>query len=135
MSERHLVLWDGDCDLCRRIVAWCQERDSANALEFVPYQEATSPPMTPDLAIACERSVHVVQTDKRVLHAGRACLFVADQIGWKRTSKILSRAPLVWLMELAYLAVARNRTLFGRFLFRHERLELGGHAKPGERPS
>jgi predicted DCC family thiol-disulfide oxidoreductase YuxK len=135
MSERHLVLWDGDCGLCGRMVAWCKERDRASSLEFAPFQDAPSPPMTPELAVACERSVHVVRADGRVLNAGRACLFILEQIGWKSTSDLLSRAPLIWLVELAYLTVARNRKLFSRFLFRHERLELGGHAKPDEHTS
>jgi predicted DCC family thiol-disulfide oxidoreductase YuxK len=77
--------------------------------------------MTRQLAEACATALHVVTDDGKILKAGRACLFVLAAIGRRRTARLLSLPPLVWLVELGYRLVARHRTFFGRFLFRERR--------------
>jgi predicted DCC family thiol-disulfide oxidoreductase YuxK len=111
---RHYLLWDGACGFCRRAVEWVARRDLAGRFEIVPYQVAASPPMTPELRDACRRAVHVVTTDGRVLRAGRASLFVLGQTGYPRLARLLSVPPLVWIVELGYVLVARNRSLVSR---------------------
>ena len=115
-GERHRVLWDGECGLCRRCVAWIDERDRDGLFETIPYQELPSPPMTPELEAACAEAVHVLTADGARLRAGRAVLFVGEQLGWRRSSRLLRLPPMVWLVELAYRFVARNRRLVSRML-------------------
>jgi len=74
--------------------------------------------MTPALAAACADAVHVVTADGRVLRAGRAVLFVLEQLGWP--VRLLALPPLIWPIEWLYRVVARNRAFFSRFLFRRE---------------
>ena len=76
--------------------------------------------MTPELAEACARAVHVVTADGRILRAGRATLFVLERCGYRWTARFMRLPPMVWGAELAYLVVARNRRFFARFLFRRE---------------
>lgn len=76
--------------------------------------------MTPDLYAACARAIHVVRADGGVLRAGRACLFVLEQIGWRRTARLLGLPPFLWAVELGYRIVAANRPFFARFLFPRE---------------
>jgi predicted DCC family thiol-disulfide oxidoreductase YuxK len=131
MDGRDWVLWDGECGFCGRIVSWSKSRDVGGEFSFVPYQEAPTPPMDARLAIACEQAVHVVQRDGRRLRAGRACLFVLGRLGWPRVTAWLARPPLIWLVELAYWIVARNRRLFSRWFFRHE-ATWEPRSKPGD---
>jgi hypothetical protein len=76
--------------------------------------------MTPALREACARAVHVICQDGRVLRAGRASLFIAGQVGFRRSARLLVLPPLIWFVEFGYLIVSRNRNFFGRFLFRGE---------------
>jgi predicted DCC family thiol-disulfide oxidoreductase YuxK len=76
--------------------------------------------MTPSLSAACEKAVHVVRADGTVLRAGRACLFILEELGWGRFARLLARPPFVWAVELGYRIVAHNRSLFARFLFTGE---------------
>lgn len=77
--------------------------------------------MTPKLYEACRAAAHVLTADGRVLKAGRATLFVLENIGHpKWLVRPLSWPPLVWFVELGYRLVARNRAFFGRFLFTRE---------------
>jgi len=76
--------------------------------------------MTPALYAACARAVHVVKADGAILRAGRAALFILDNIGYAWLARPLMLPPFVWIVELAYRIVARNRPFFARFLFREE---------------
>lgn len=118
MSRQNLVLFDGDCGLCRRAVAWLNTRDEGLLFFAVPYQEAPSPPMTPALFTACKQAVHLVQRDGTILKAGRAVLYMLEHTGMGRLARVLAHPPFLWLVELGYRVVARNRPFFGRFLFR-----------------
>ena len=74
--------------------------------------------MTARLAEECARAVHLITPDGVVLRAGRASLSVLDQIGWQGTARLLSRWPLVVLVEIGYAIVARNRRFFSKLFFR-----------------
>jgi len=76
--------------------------------------------MNEELYRACARAVHVVRRDGTLLRAGRATLYVLEGLGWRWTARLLSVPPFVWLVELGYWVVARNRSFFARFLFRGE---------------
>jgi predicted DCC family thiol-disulfide oxidoreductase YuxK len=113
-----LLLWDGECGFCRRSAAWAERRDTGHTFRPVPYQQAPSPPMTPELRAACARAVHLVTADGRVLRAGRACLWVLERTGFPLLARVLALPPLVWAVEVGYWLVARNRRLASRVLFR-----------------
>jgi len=118
VSDPALLLWDGECGFCRRSVQWAERHDIGHSFRAVPYQEAPSPPMTPALRAACARAVHVLTADGQVLRAGRACLWVLERTGHPLVARVLAVPPLVWLVELGYWLVARNRQLASRVLFR-----------------
>ena len=77
--------------------------------------------MTPALRAQARQAVQVLTADGRHLAAGRAVLFVLAEVGWHPSLvRLVGRRPFVWAVELGYWIVARNRSLFGRFLFRAE---------------
>jgi hypothetical protein len=44
-----------------------------------------------------------------------------DETHWHSSAvRLAGRRPFIWLVELGYWIVARNRPFFGRFLFRSE---------------
>lgn len=83
----------------------------------MPFQDAPAPPMTPELRVACEKAIHVLTGDGRVLRAGRASLFVLAALGHKTTARVLGSPPFIWAVESGYRIVAANRDFFSRFLF------------------
>jgi hypothetical protein len=77
--------------------------------------------MSPALREQARKAVQVITGDGRQLSAGRAMLFVLEEIEWHpRAIRLAGRRPLVWVVEFGYWIVARNRAFFGRFLFRSE---------------
>jgi hypothetical protein len=69
--------------------------------------------MTPLLREQARKAVQVVTAEGAQLSAGRAVLFVLEQIGWHPAlARLGQRRPLVWFVELGYQLVARNRSHF-----------------------
>ncbi len=74
--------------------------------------------MTPQLREQARRAVQVITGDGVQLSGGRAMLFILEEIGWHPAlARLGQRRPFVWLVELGYRFVARNRPFFDRFLF------------------
>jgi predicted DCC family thiol-disulfide oxidoreductase YuxK len=74
--------------------------------------------MTPSLYVACEQAVHVITTDGQIIIAGRAVMFILEEIGYPRwLVRPFTWSPLAWFTELGYRIVARNRSFFSKFLF------------------
>lgn len=88
----------------------------------MPYQDAPSPPMTDAMRDACARAIHVIKSDGTILRAGRATMFILEQLGWGWFARFLCYRPMIWFVELGYWIVARNRKLFSRFMFRDRTL-------------
>lgn len=85
-SRCPVVIYDGECGICRRSVAWLERREPG-ALEFVPLQA----PGASQFGIAPERlsrSVHLVEADGRVFSAAAALVRLlardARQSRWLR---------------------------------------------------
>ena len=77
--------------------------------------------MTPALREQARTAVQVMTADGRHLSAGRAILFALEATHWHPSAvRLAGRRPFIWLVELGYWIVARNRSFFGRFLFRTE---------------
>ena len=77
--------------------------------------------MSPSLWEQARRAVQVITANGTRLSAGRACLFVLEEIGWHpRLARLGRHRPFVWAVETGYGIVASNRDLFSRMLFRDE---------------
>jgi predicted DCC family thiol-disulfide oxidoreductase YuxK len=112
---RHLLLWDGNCGFCRRIVEWVARHDTRHRLRPLPYQTAPASLVTEEVRRASVHALHVVTAEGRVLSAGRASLFVIGHIGWPLTARVLSWPPFIWAVELGYRLVAHNRGRLSRW--------------------
>jgi predicted DCC family thiol-disulfide oxidoreductase YuxK len=96
-----LLIWDGECGFCRNALGWMLQHDHAARIRAAPYQELPSPPMTPALRRQAERAVQVITPEGQQLSAGRAVLFVLQQVGWRPTLvRLASRRPFLWAVEL-----------------------------------
>jgi hypothetical protein len=77
--------------------------------------------MTPALRERARNTVRVITADGRQLSAGRANLFVLEEISWHPSVvRLAGRHPFIWAVELGCWIVARNRSFFSRFLVRSE---------------
>lgn len=117
----HLVLYDGVCGLCNRLVQFILRRDRAAQFRFASQQSAFATDLLRrhGRAAADLDTVYVFarygQPDQTVLEKGRAILFVLGQLGgfW-RLGLILGMLPRP-ILDFAYDRIARRRyRWFGR---------------------
>jgi predicted DCC family thiol-disulfide oxidoreductase YuxK len=77
--------------------------------------------MTSALYQACARAAHVITADGQVVKAGRAGMFILEELGYPRwLVRPFTWPPLVWFTEFGYYLVANHRHFFSKFLFTKE---------------
>ena len=108
-EERAWLLFDGDCGFCTRLAAWVEGRDRGRRLRVVAYQEAPSPPMTPELREACAEALHAITPRGRVLRGGDATIFTLGALGWRGPARVLWLRPLRNVVGFGYRVAAGMR--------------------------
>ena len=122
-SSKHWIFFDGECPMCRRCMHWAIRRDKGRQFVAWAYQNAPSPPMTPELRRACEGAVHVITKRGKVLRGAAAVVFLFQHIVPKPLGfvpRILAQAPWIWPLDIGYELVARNRMRIGCFVLPNE---------------
>jgi predicted DCC family thiol-disulfide oxidoreductase YuxK len=115
-TEKHLILWDGDCGFCHwsvdRLMSW----DRKQKLRSIPRQQCPSPPMTDLLQDRTDREVVVITRSGEVLGGADAVFFVYGETRSRWIAAILRTPPFIWVARWVYRWVARNRATVSRWL-------------------
>jgi predicted DCC family thiol-disulfide oxidoreductase YuxK len=118
----HLVLYDGVCGLCSRLLQFLVTHDQRGVFAFASLQSATGRAVVERLGddpvdltsfyvLANYRTRH-----SRIFARSNAALFVAGHLGWPWKGAVIARFLPGAVLDRAYNVVARNRyRLFGRF--------------------
>jgi predicted DCC family thiol-disulfide oxidoreductase YuxK len=114
-EERWVLVFDGECGICRRSVAWIQNRKGAERIEAVPYQHPSVPERYPELSReALEEAMHLVSPTGEVRKGARAGEEILRLLPRWRPSALVFRIPGVrWVAERVYRWVAGNRHRLG----------------------
>ena len=118
---RHLVLYDGVCGLCNRLLQFVLAHDRREVFRFASLQSAVGQAVVArgggdPLAVSTFYVVADYQTpDARMFARSGAVLFVAGEVGWPWTAaRVLGVVPKT-ILDRAYDFVARRRyRVFGR---------------------
>jgi predicted DCC family thiol-disulfide oxidoreductase YuxK len=122
-SERtHLVLYDGICALCNRVVQFVLTHDRRGVFRFASLQSATGRAVVEryggdPLEVT---SLYVVTdyrtSDARAFTRSQAALIIASQLGWPwKAMRVVGVLPTA-LLDRVYDVVARTRyRVFGRY--------------------
>jgi predicted DCC family thiol-disulfide oxidoreductase YuxK len=126
-----VLLYDGVCGLCNRMVQFVLRRDRESVFRFASLQSALGQRLlaahglnTVDLDSIyvvtnyhCEKLIGNVEGNEVLLARSDAVLFVARRLGgiWRILATFLGWLPFR-LREWGYRAIARNRyRMFGRY--------------------
>lgn len=117
----HLLLYDGVCGLCGRLVQFVLPRDRRRVFRFASLQSATgrttvaSSGGDPDGLTSFYVVANYRLPQATVMTKGRAALFVARELGWPwKAAGVLGLLPSA-LLDALYDSVARHRyRVFGR---------------------
>jgi predicted DCC family thiol-disulfide oxidoreductase YuxK len=115
LPGRWTVLYDGDCNFCRRTVRRLQRLDRDDRLALVPYQDREVAESFAWLSRdALEDSLHVVSPAGEVWTGARAVERLVPLLRGGRVPALIFRLPLVRpLADRVYRWIARNRHRLG----------------------
>jgi predicted DCC family thiol-disulfide oxidoreductase YuxK len=117
----HLVLYDGVCGLCSRVIPFLLAHDHRAVFAFAALQSASGratveryggnpDDLTSFYVLANHRTGHA-----RMFSRASAALFVAGELGWPWKAAVLMRVLPIAILDRAYDVVARTRyRVFGR---------------------
>jgi predicted DCC family thiol-disulfide oxidoreductase YuxK len=112
MKER-ILIYDGDCEFCRRQVEFLRRHDVAGRIRAVAFQE-NDPARYGVSRAAAEEAMHLVAPDGRVWRGSAAAREVLALIPSLSFLTWLFRLPgAMFIAERAYRWVARRRHRFG----------------------
>ena len=124
MSDRgqHLLLYDGVCGLCDRLVQVVLARDRRAVFHFASLQSPAAKAVlaqfgqNPDELNTIYVVVNYQSAAPRLVSRGNAALFVSEMLGWPwKAARLLGVLPH-GLLDWAYDLVARHRyRMFGRY--------------------
>jgi predicted DCC family thiol-disulfide oxidoreductase YuxK len=106
-----VVIYDGECGLCRGGVAWIGARAVPGALEFLPCQSPERRVRFPGIDQArCMEAIHLALPDGRVVAAEAAIPEILRRLrGWRWLAALFSVPGARWLAAPTYAWVARHR--------------------------
>jgi predicted DCC family thiol-disulfide oxidoreductase YuxK len=116
---RHLLLYDGVCGLCSRLVQFVLARDRYGVFHFAPLQSPTGKAVVEPSGAGDPATFWVIANYRTPLAKpftkGRAALFVINELGWPwKMAGLLGVLPTA-LLDRLYDVIARNRyRAFGR---------------------
>jgi len=113
IRDCYLLLWDGQCDFCRRSVEWLHKK-APDKFVPLPYQKQESW-LPPEIFEDCKRQFYLRTPQGKYLGGGRAAIKLFDLLGWKLLSRLLGLPGFCHLTEVLYRLVARNRDFLSRF--------------------
>jgi predicted DCC family thiol-disulfide oxidoreductase YuxK len=109
MTDRPVLLYDGECGLCTRLVEEAGDRLDAD-VDYAAFQ--TAPLATYGVSAAEARhSLHLVSPEGRISQGGEAVarLLVASRGAWSLLGRLMLAPPFSFAVAVAYWLVARNR--------------------------
>lgn len=121
IEGRHLLLFDGVCGLCSRLVQFVLVRDRRRVFHFASLQSPRGTAAVAHYGHDAQEltTVYVLANygapDATLLTKARAVLFLAGALGWPwKAARLFGVLPTAWL-DMLYDFVARHRyRVFGR---------------------
>jgi predicted DCC family thiol-disulfide oxidoreductase YuxK len=114
--NRHTVLFDDECSMCTfqmKVLSWLDWR---NVLALVPLSDPQAHAIAPQLKPEdLQEAIHCVTPQGRVYRGARAIRFLGLRLPLLVPLALFLWIPgVIWIAEIVYAWVSRNRTLLSR---------------------
>ena len=111
----HLVLFDGVCGFCSRLVEFIVEHDRRAVFNFASLQGAVGRTTVerfggdPDELSSFHVLANYRTSKPQMFSRGSAALFVARELGWPWKVAVVARVLPAAVLDRVYNVIARNR--------------------------
>lgn len=109
--DHPVLIYDGECPLCRRAVEWVRERDPAGRFEFLPCQAEDRAARFASMPESkCLESVQLALPDGRVLSGADTLPAIFERLrGWSFLAGALRLPGIRHVSPRVYHWIATNR--------------------------
>ncbi|MGH7416656.1 MAG: thiol-disulfide oxidoreductase DCC family protein [Candidatus Rokuibacteriota bacterium] len=110
--ERAVLIYDGDCAMCRGSALWLMRRAKvADLLEILPCRSRPRRERYPQLSDeACMQAMQLVLADGRILSGADAVPELLRRVrGWRWVASVFGLPPLLPFTRRLYAWIARHR--------------------------
>jgi predicted DCC family thiol-disulfide oxidoreductase YuxK len=123
LKGRAVLLYDGHCGLCNRVVRFCARRDPARRMRYVPLQSEAGRELlerygeTPESLESAAIFLNAMTREERFFHHSDAVAWALRQLKapWNWVGRLVGWVPR-FLREAGYAFVGRVRyAVFGRY--------------------
>jgi predicted DCC family thiol-disulfide oxidoreductase YuxK len=123
LKGRAVLLYDGHCGLCNRVVRFCARRDPAGRMRFVPLQSKAGRELldrygeSPESLESAAIFLNAMTREERFFHHSDAVAWALRQLRapWNWFGRLVGWVPR-FLREAGYWFVGRVRyAVFGRY--------------------
>ena len=116
LKKSHIVLYDDQCPLCTfqmKMLSWLDWR---NSLALLPLSDPKAAEIAPHLTREdLLEAIHCVTPDGKIHRGARALRFVGMRLPLMVPLALFLWIPgVIWVAELAYQWISRNRLLLSR---------------------
>jgi predicted DCC family thiol-disulfide oxidoreductase YuxK len=114
-ANGYVLLYDGECEICRRSVAWLEGRDRKGVIRTIPYQDPSVGARFPEIPRGqLENAMHLISSDGSRWAGARAAEEIFRLLPGLWWTRWAFRAPGVRsVAAMSYRWFARNRRRFG----------------------
>src|SRR4030065_2397881 len=99
----YVLLWDGQCDFCRRSVEWLHKK-APDKFVPLPYQEQKNW-LPPEVYSDCKNQFYLRTPQGEYLGGGEAVIKLFEVMGWRVLSRFLGLPGFRQLTRLVYRLV------------------------------
>lgn len=116
--NKAVLIYDGECPLCRGSVRLVQSSVRSGELELLPFQAPDRATRYPELTEeACQQGIQLVLPDGRAVAGSEAVPETLARLrGWRWLSHVLRTPGVKLLVRYLYRWIARNRYTLSRVL-------------------
>ncbi len=114
-AREFTVVFDGECGICGRSVAWIRDRDREGRFEFLPFQDPEVPRRYPEVDPAdFEGALQLFTPEGTRFQGARAAEEILRLLpGWRAAHPLFRIPGVRTLARWVYARVARNRHRLG----------------------
>ncbi len=112
IKDSYVLLWDGRCDFCKRVVKWLDRKTKGRFIPL-PYQQQSSW-LPPEIYSDCKNQFYLRTPKGEYLGGGEAVIKLFEVMGWKLLSRFLRLPGMRQLTNLLYRLVARQRNFLSK---------------------
>lgn len=116
-TDRHTVIFDGACGICRLLKRFAEKRDRGGKIVFMPYQSAALDRINPRLSESTvRRSVVLIDSQGRIFMENRAVSRILGYLSgpWPVLGRIFDLPLISIMIKYAYRLIAARRGFFSR---------------------